>query len=686
MDGADGTSGIIVAMEIVFTSSLLEAAKDLKDDEILFCPLGRWSEAIRWGVGGFVVDKEELKDLTNSDFDLFIGLFKIFDYNKLRLDKMDRLFFYVFNPGLIVSSWKEILEEVRKNDRYLGKEILRDAELIEYVGSYNLFLFKSFETRNDKEREFIKSIVAGRVSEKLVNKEIDKRGYYSRDVKKVIGADSLLRELRLSVVIPAHVIEERGVEGARDYIRDSDIYHESVVDGNRTLTIFSPNRRYEGAKVETDLVVKYDKDKVYIVFGRVYEENVGKDYLLGVPLFKGKIQKIKSVFGSVSLDPSYKYNHTWIRKREKPKSSKGKLLAELRTEAFEVNSIYARKHRIIEEKKGRRVIEVNDNDTRILQVKGLGREEHGKTKYNEYKLCDIEVDKDGRFSVKTDYNNVIEVLVTPTKGDGKEAEELKELLGRLLVISGRILEEVSNQKEKKRKIVLEESKSPDEVEKYIAYSFYEFVKRIVRSKVEGGFPLKLSKKREEEKRLIDLIQSGFVQNKVSRNLETLRKLVDLCFESGGRKHLIKTHNMGDLEKIAYEKVMRSAGIDREGLKGEEKSIVEVLKLISHSYPLMDRPNIERVLEELRGLTNIVFSREKVPLDEIGVLIHRVNPEYTKLPYGHIVMIPSSSALFLVEGDEIKVYTKDHTYENPMLPRNVKRVSMGLGNLEITIFG
>jgi len=88
---------------------------------------------------------------------------------------------------------------------------------------------------------------------------------------------------------------------------------------------------------------------------------------------------------------------------------------------------------------------------------------------------------------------------------------------------------------------------------------------------------------------------------------------------------------------------------------------------------MDRLNIERTLEELKGLTGIVFSTEKVPLDEIRVFIDRVNPEYLSLPNGYVAMVPSSSALFLIEGGRIKVYTKGYTSNNHMNP-NAKRVS------------
>jgi hypothetical protein len=125
-------------------------------------------------------------------------------------------------------------------------------------------------------------------------------------------------------------------------------------------------------------------------------------------------------------------------------------------------------------------------------------------------------------------------------------------------------------------------------------------------------------------------------------------------------------------------------VDEEGLKGEEKSIVEVSKIISYSYPLMDRLNVERVFEELKDLTGVVFSTEKVPLDEISVLVEKVNPEGLRLPDGYVAMAPSSSALFLVEGKEIKVYAKGYRYENTPY-RNVKLLKIGLGDIQISIY-
>ena len=331
----------------------------------------------------------------------------------------------------------------------------------------------------------------------------------------------------------------------------------------------------------------------------------------------------------------------------------------------------------------------------MLQLKALERKESGETRQDGYKLCNIEIREDGSFSVKTDYDNVIDVLITPIKGDGREAQELKELIDeRGIKIIGRILEEVYYSKEGKRYLVLEESGRLDEISEYILSSLHDFVKKMIRHKVEDQFPLKLSKEGEKDKELVETIQTGFIQNKINRILGALKKIVGLCFEYEGVKHFIKTHEIEDPEKMAYKEALYSTGIDGEGLKGEEKSIAEVLKIISYSYPLMDRLNVERVFEELKDLTGAVFSTEKAPLDEIRVLIEEVNPEGLRLPNGYVAMgyfamVPSSSALFLVEGNKIKVYAKSYRYENAPYRapyRNVKLLKIGLGDLEITIYG
>jgi hypothetical protein len=89
------------------------------------------------------------------------------------------------------------------------------------------------------------------------------------------------------------------------------------------------------------------------------------------------------------------------------------------------------------------------------------------------------------------------VLITPIKGEGREPQELKELIDeRSIKISGRILEEVSYSKEGKRELVLEENGRLDEVSEYIVSSLYDFVKKMIRYKVEDQFPLKLSKEEE----------------------------------------------------------------------------------------------------------------------------------------------------------------------------------------------
>ncbi len=43
-------------MEVVFVNNLLETAKDLEDDEILFCPLGPWTGSLRKEIGVIVIE------------------------------------------------------------------------------------------------------------------------------------------------------------------------------------------------------------------------------------------------------------------------------------------------------------------------------------------------------------------------------------------------------------------------------------------------------------------------------------------------------------------------------------------------------------------------------------------------------------------------------------------------------
>jgi hypothetical protein len=678
----------MVVMEIVFLSNLLEAAGDLEDDEILFCPMGLWSKSYRKEFGGVIENDESLRRLNDADFELYVEYFKIFNYHKFVKEKMDKLFFYLLKAGSIVNSWEELFEGMRKKDRYLRNEIFMDVDLIRYLENYDLFLYRSFDSEvNLKERELIKSIVEGEVTENLVKKEAEKKRYYLEALREIVRSGGLLKEPKLEVLIPLDVKEE-GVAGLRDYIDKGKEYVEYTVEGRKVLTISSKGSY--GLGIETNFLVEYNNDRSYVVFGKVHQDipfgsyQVGRDYLLGLPLFKGKILQISSTFRSV-----YDNKTVVIKKRERSKEDKGKIFAELRAHSFEVRSLFVKNPgvSVFELKGTRRIrkITVLDSSAKVLQLKALERKESGEARQDGYKLCNIEVREDGRFSVETDYDNVIDVLITPIKGDGREVQELKELIDKLgIEMRGRITEEVSYSKEGIRELVLEESRSLDEVDKYIASSLYEFVKEMIRHKVEDNFPLKLSKEKEEDKRLVETIQKGFIQYNIDRILKYFKKIVDLCFESVGRKYFIKTHSIEDPEKTAQKEVLQIIGIDKEGLKGEEKSIVEVLKLISYSYPLMDHLSIERTLEELKGLTGIIFSTEKVPLDEIRVFIDRVNPEYLSLPNSYVAMVPSSSALFLIEGGRVKVYTKGYTRNNPMNP-NAKRVGIGLGDIEIVVW-
>jgi len=676
-------------MEIAFLGSLLKAAKDLKEDEILFCPMGHWARSYIKGIGGVVENDEELKSFTDYDFDFRIESFRIFGYHNFNYRRTDDLFLCVFKPGLVVSGWGEIFEGISKNGKYLKKEIFKDVESIKVLENYDLFVYKNIDREEKDEKDFIKSMVFGEVSDKLVEKEIGKRKYYLETISEMI--DKTLREIRLVFHMPSYVIE-RGVAGVTEYIKEGKVYVESTVEGGKVLMVFFTGfiGLFErGAQVETKLLVDYEKDKVYISFGKVYDDSTRKTYLLGVPIFKGKFSQTSSTLRSFVINPSTGSDRFLeIRKREVSKYDKGGVSADLIADSFDVRVLFL-KNPSFSTFKGKKETIINitvpKSNFKVLELKAIERKESGENRQDGYKLCNIEIREDGSFSLENYYNNVIEVLITPIEGEGREAQELKELIDkRSIKVRGRITKEVSYSKEGIRELVLEESGSLDDVDKYIASSLYEFVKNMIRHRVEDNFPLELSKEKDEDKRLIETIQTGFVQYNVNRILRYFEKIVDLCFESEGRRYFIKTHSTENPEKIAHKEVLQVTGIDKEGLKGKEKSIVEVLKLISYSYPLMDHLSIERTLEELKGLTSIVFSTEKVPLDEIRVFIDRVNPEYLSLPNGHFAMIPSSSALFLIEGGKAKVYTKGYTRNNPMKP-NTKRVEIGLGDIEVSIY-
>ncbi len=642
----------MVSMEIVFLDNFLEAADSLKDGEILFCPsMGRWLESM--------IEEDIV------DYNLFVR----FGYYEFRYDeRMDNLFFYVLKPGLIVSSWEEIFEGVRKNERYFNKEILANVELIGVLENYDLFLYKQFKV-SEEERGFIKSMIEGETEKELVKKEAKNIRRYLEAVKRIYR--KTFPKLSLKVGIERDV-KEKGVEGVRDYIKEGKSYFESLLEGKRVLSIF-PVRNVV-VVVETNFVVEYDMDKVYIAFGKVSGSSSKEPYLLGVPLFRGKISKISSTFRSSGRE----YKLVEIKRKEESEAGRDKLFAELRADTFEISILYAKEFKIIEEKENRRVIEIEHKDSKEIRIRASGKEGAGD---DGHKLCVIEVGEDGKFSAKAGYGNVLEVVVEDSRGDLVGTKELKELIEKRKVVrAGRILREFSYRTGGKREIVLEESDYLDEVSEYIVSRLYEFANRVVRDKGGYRFLLDLSKGKEKEKSLANIVQTGFIQEKVDEILGNLKKIVDLCYESDGNKRLIKSHNIEDPEKMANDIALYATGIDVEGLRGKEKMIVEVLKLISYSYPIMDRPNMEKVFEELKRLVGAIFSVEKAPLDEIRVKIQRLVPEYLQLPFGRVANC--SSALILLEGDSVKVYAKNHRRDVDY--PNVKEVEIGLGDIEIRI--
>ncbi len=641
----------MASVEIVFLNNFLEAAENLEEDEVLFCPMGRWLQSM--------IEEEIV------EYGLFIRL----GYYEFRYDeKMDKLFFYVLKPGLIVASWEEIFEEVRRNKQYLKKEILADLELIRVLEGYDLFVYKEFEVSNE-ERDFIKSMIKGEADKELVEKEAEKRRHYLRAIRGTYR--KTLPKLNLKVGIERDV-KEKGVEGVRGYIKEEKAYVESLVEGKRVLSIFPV--RTGVVEVETNFVVDYDMNKVYIAFGKLLRSSSKEDkpYLLGVPLFKGKVSKICSVFRSFGRE----YKFVEIKKREDSKTGRDRLFAELRSDTFGVTVLYSKESRVVEEKGRKRIIEVDHSHSKEINIRVHKGEERRETGYN---LCVIEIGKDGKFSIRKVYGNIINVEIEDAWGELSGTDELKEMIEKRKVAGvGRILSEESDYS--KRKLVLEESDSLGEVEEYIASSLYEFAKKLIIDKDGHQFQLDPSKGNNSEKNLVDIIQTGFIKHVVDRTLKNLKKIVDLCYESYGNKYFVKSHNIEDPEKIAQEAALRITGISGDGLKGREKRIVDVLKLISYSYPIMDRPNMEKVLEELKIMVGAIFSSEIAPLEEIRVLIERLVPEYLGMPVGRATI--SSSALILLEGDSLKIYAKSHRRDADY--PNVKEVEIGLGNIEVRI--
>jgi hypothetical protein len=676
----------MVAMEVLFLNNLLKATEDLGEDEILFSPVGPWTGSLRKEIGVIVEDDEEIENLTDSDFDSLIEYFGIFH----KFLKMDEIFLYALKPRLILDSWNDLLGRVRKNERYLKSDISKDAELITFLGrllgKYDLLVCNNLLTHiNTLEKEFVRSIVEGEVSEKLAKGEVGKRGYYIEAIRNMVGIYELLKEPTLVASIPQSV-KEKGVSGIIGHIREGNVYVESVAKRKNILTIFYADHRRKGIEIETNMSVEYDTDLVYVVFVGVHNVLSGKNYLIGFPFFKGKISKITSIFRPVISTYRGSSSFVEIKRKEKTRTGKSGFLAELKVETFEVNAFYASNFRVIEEEGKKRNIWLHEGyGNKVVQARASRSEEGREAKYNEYKICDIEVRGDGSLSVRTDYNKAIEVLIMPTFG-GQDVEELREMIDKgNIVIGGRILKEYSKGSGG-REVILEDKKNLGEVDKYIAYTLIKFLEKALEKaakyKSRDSLSFTLSKEKEEEKSLIDTIKTPFIYYKARRTLESLKKIVNLCFESEGRKYHVKTHDIKDPKEMTRKAVngaLYSTGIEPDGLRGVNKSIVDVLKLISYSYPLMDRPNIESLLEKLKNLANIIFSTEDAPLDEISVLISKINPDELDKSSEHGT-VPSISAVFLVEGDAIKAYVKGHGNNW----QGVKRLRIGLGDIEVNI--
>jgi len=190
-------------------------------------------------------------------------------------------------------------------------------------------------------------------------------------------------------------------------------------------------------------------------------------------------------------------------------------------------------------------------------------------------------------------------------------------------------------------------------------------------------------KPEKNKELIEEIQTGFIQSKVKRNLKYLEKIEEMCFESkeGERqkiKYLGLEEQKEDPKKIAKEVALYGTGINVERLKGDKKSVMEVLKLMSYSYPFLTQYTLKRILEELRERVSSALSTDITPLEEIEMSIKTINPSIALSDSD-----PKVLALFSVEGDKVKVYINDGE-EKRIHEEITEYVKIGIGGIEVKV--
>jgi len=680
------TGSIMVCMEILFLSNLMEAAKDLKDDEILFCPMGLWVHNLVKRVGGIIEGEENVRPF--SDEELSLVKEKILYYNH---DNPEKSFFYAVKPDLIRRDLEGIFEEVGKNKEYLKKEIVEDLKYLKQILEYDLFVsvpdvLEGY--RNDGEAEVVKSMIEKEVRKHLLEEEKKKEKLYEL-LLPVFGTtykNLLPQKIGLSALFP-EIIRELGF---RDYIKRSSLYKEAK-SGEKKVLVFLP-LFYKSGKLVDEYMEQYLKgvrlssslnlvsqirgpDKVFLVLveSKINVNGEEKNFVVGLPFLKVKFSLTGTELGSRKVV---------IRKREELGSNKGSTIARLKVVDFAIKAVYAKEPKILKDENGERVLEL---DKYISLTILLRRKEGGKL---NCKISDIEIKEDGSFLTKLDYDNLYLLDVYDSREvernyPGRRTSDLIEKLtfGEEVKKSGEILEEkreVDKRGMEKEVYRLKEKsyQEYDKIDAYLYSSFREIIKTLLsrlKEKInKGSYGRPIEVEGKEKKELVEKTQTGFLQG--DNGLRYLEKIErEMCFISKeGERHIIKHPEMEKPERIAKDLALYRRMVDKEGLKGEKKNISAVLRLIAYSYPFINSSTLEGLIKDLENKANSAFSKEKVPIKEIEVSISGVVPKLD-------ILTPGTSILFLYENGEVKIYTNGD--KNGKVSNTLKA---GIGGIEIEV--
>jgi hypothetical protein len=689
----------MVAMEIVFVNNLFKAAEDLREDEILFCPMGFWVHHIVKGVGGIIEGERNVRPF--SDEELRLVKEKILYY---KYENTEKIFFYVVRPDLIRRDLERIFEEVRKNGEYLKKEIVEDLKHLKQMLEYNLFVsvpnvLEGY--RNDEEAEVVKSMIEKEVKKHLLEEEKKKEKLYDLLLPgfKTIYENLLPQKIGLSALFPESV-RELGFGG---YIKRSSMYKEAK-SGEKKALIFLPIF-FQSGKLVDEYMGQYLKgvrlssslnlasqirrpDKVFLVLveSKINVNGEERNFIVGLPFLKVKFSLTRTEFGS---------RNVVIRKREELGFNENSTIARLKVVDFAIKAVYAKEPKIIKDENGERVLELDKyiSLTILLRRKEGERFVGGDRIYMSgpnCKISDIEIKDDGSFLTKLDYDNLYLLDVYDSRESernypGRRTSDLIEKLtfGKEVKRAGEIVEE--KRKVDKRggeeEVYRLKEKSYQEYDKIDAYldsSFREIVKTLLsrlKEKInEGNYGRLIEIEGNEKKELVEKTQTGFLQG--DNGLRYLRKIEqEMCFVSEeGERHVIKHPEMEKPEIIAKDLALYRRMVDKEGLKGEKKNIFAVLRLIAYSYPFINSSILEGLIKDLEHKANSAFSKEKVPIKEIEVSISGVVPRLD-------ILIPGTFILFLYENGEVKAYINGDKRSKVF-----NTLKVGIGGMEIEVIG